>query len=268
MDFNKIKKIKYNLSNRYLLNPQKNISPHKLELYDKVVVYNNGKSWIVVALDFFLKVPIIKDIFYDEKKAIGEKKIITIFFCPFSGTLISYLGNYVISKFAYNNFLLLENVDNPDEIILPINNTSFSISNRSIENKFNVIHEVKIMLLRNCLSKFPDCKYIEPTTTYRYILPKTYYSSKKIHLKIDNHSYKFHPKTKIFAIVYKNNKNVIVVSNDASKRNVNNYNIQHNGIEPFFDKNIRKIRDRGGIIIPCLWFSFYDLFSKSKIVEL
>src|SRR5690606_21014491 len=68
--------------------------------------------------------------------------------------------------------------------------------------------EIKIMTLRNAISKYPDCLFIDfnKISLIEPLTDKEYFKNKNILYPVDKFSEKYHPKTLIYIIEYKSQK--------------------------------------------------------------
>lgn len=286
---NNLYNLEIDITDRYIEDPQFTTYPPKnLQLIDPVITYNDGRNYKVIPLDIFRRYPVIHDKYYDfdknknknkknKLKILGFVSDISINCCPFTLFTTIFFGKYQPTNKLFNNNIVLRDTNYHDNILIPILGQIYSEQNKIQLNKFIRRHEAKIMTLRNAISKFPDCQFIKIDKILDPIVDNQYYQNDTIlyPLKQNNNNkyYKFHPKTLIYGIEYftsqyinsKKKKYSAIFSNDSSKNRPNNYDIQNNGIERYFDQMIEKIREKGGLILPCLWFAWYSTFPDTKI---
>ena len=243
----------------------------EIDLSEHVLIYGNGSKWIVVPLKTMLIYPIIHDKYHDKVAKDGSFKMIdmTVTYCPFSGTGIVYLGKlYPTNELHYNNIVLQNGQNKFPQLI--------GLSKSKPQIEINIKHEVKIMTFRNAISRYPDCQYISRMEG-KTVIPFTYYKNNKIlhslqNIKLDK---RYHPKTFVYGIEYRSSdvnrksyKYSVIVGKDALKSKVSSYDMRVNGFNAYLEQMIDKIREKGGIIIPCLWFAWMDAHPKSKVVKL
>lgn len=240
-----------------------------LSLPDIVYVYNDGRDWKVIPKFFATKYPIIQDKLYEGNKLLD----MTILCCPFSSFLIGYPGNYKSNGKIYGNNIILENENH--NYLIPILNQTYSINNELIGTPA-IKYEVKVMTLRNALSKYPDCKFIDISHLDLDVEPLVgpdYHESVDFKYDIKKYNNKYHPKSIIYIIEYMSKqqdeyKYSVITSNDINRDKPNSSDIMHNGIEKYFDDMLPKIRDKVGIIIPCYWAVWDTLGISYKLVNL
>ena len=283
MIFSKIYKTDIKFENRVIDNPKfSSLSQDtSLSLIDPVIAYNDGKVWKLVPLKLLTSYPVIYDQYYDQIKTRGGKLIIsdiTVTYCPFTSTVIIYFGKYTPTGELYNNNIILSPNTDKDKIIVQIQGLEYSRTSKEKTNSFIRRDEVKIMTLRNVLGRYPDCLFLhhQPNATLLAPIVETSYTlNNKILYPIEHFSKKYHPKTLVYGIEYKSNKieydrkYTVIVPDDATKDKSNSYNLKLNKIDEYFNPvMMEKLRDKGGIIIPCYWFAWYGMYPNSKVIKL
>lgn len=272
--------MKINLDDRIIKDPIfTSIIPEDLTLDDIVLTYNNGKNWKIIPIDILLKYPIIHDTYYDQTNTRNGKLIssnITLVFSPYSFASIIYFSKIIPTNELYKDNLVLITSDGNYKF----NQLEHIIYSKSGEriNKFIRRHEAKIMIMRNVMNKYPDCFYLD-TKSYKnnieMIVQKDFMTNKFTYSDLEYQSNIYHPKTFVYGIEYKssdvdydNYKYSVIVSDDAHKDKPNSFDLRINKYEKYFDEMIDKIREKQGIIIPCFWYSWYNMFPKSKVIKL
>jgi hypothetical protein len=202
------------------------------DLTDLVVVYFDGKSHKIVLLSFMLKNHIIYDEYVDEN---NKKFNLSVILCPFTLAAISYVGKYVATDQTYNDNIMIKNIKE-DEIYSQLNNNL-------------VKHEVKIMLLKNVLVRYLDCLYLNVKLKEKEKI--------KIKVNIKNLGY---------GIEYKSQD--VNVSSNFKYSILINKNNDYTKYDEYFKKHIDKIRERSGVIIPCLVDKWVEMFPKSKVIKI
>ena len=260
-----------------------NNPPKDTNLYDIVFLYNDGRFWKIVPLNVAINHPIIHDTYHevtyttDKTKNVHNipkikstktvEKPISVVICPF--TLLSqiYFGEYESFDHVYNNNLIIHD---KEKIIIPIINKIYS-SKSNIEVQYiQRKAEVRIMTLENAIKEFPDCQFINisdklETDNLGQI------TNNKILYPINEYCLDHPPKTITYIIEYKSLKKdgykytvIIPKMNDGKS----NYNIVKNGFNAYFNKSIDKIREKNGMIYPCLWFAWSATHSEYKTIKL
>jgi len=285
---NNMHKIDINLKKRIIKHPKfsNNIN---LDITDTIMAYNDGKVWKIIPLDVLLRYPIIYDKYYDRTNTKKGRYIIsdiTITYCPFSGCGIVYFGKFVPTNKVYNNNIVL--TDKNNNMLVQMTGAPVAGFNnkqlKPIEYEFLRREEAKIFILRNAISKYPDCLFLIHSTNIEPIVEHNYTKNKKIMYPLKYTSAKYHPKTLVYGIEYKSyyvenlkfsskniendNKYSVIVSDDASKDKINSRNYNKTKYNIYFSKMMDKIRDRSGIIIPAYWFAWYNMFPNTKVIKL
>ena len=271
----KIHTTNINFGNRIIKKPKfVHHIPLNIKLSDTIFVYNDGKRWKLVPLSILTRYPIIFDKHYDQIKTKRGKFIIsdiTVTYCPYTGSSIIYYGKYTTTGEVYNNNIILADNNN----IMP-QLTGILYDRKTKKQIHDIVRreEVKIMTLRNAISKYPDYVFLKQEKDIDPLVSETYYHNNTILYPITHSSSRFHPKTLVYGIEYKSNdieyknKYSVIVSDDASKNKYNSRDLKINKYTQYFDKMMEEIRLRGGIIIPALWFAWYGMFPKSRVVKL
>jgi hypothetical protein len=248
-------------NDRIITNPEFIPTPPKdLLLDDTVLVYSTGKYWRVISIDVLISYPIIYDNYYDHTTTRNDKYIksnISLTFCPYSFTSIVYFDKIGLDGHVSNNSIVFNLIKNKRTTFTHFNNEPLIRKGES-----------KIMILRNAITLYPDCHYLNYNIDKKPIIK--YEEDRQIELPK-----RFHPKTFIYGIEY-NSKHVdkynlrysVIVSDDASLDKVNSFDIRKNKYQNYFNKFINKIRDKGGIITPSFWFAWISNHSDSKVIKL
>ena len=236
--------------------------PKNLSLYNKVAVYNDGRQWKVIPLSVLLIYTVIYDKHFDKVKDKDGNNIISdisITFCPYTFCSIIYFGKYTPVSKIYNGNVVLKNEENI--LLSQMKGTPF------IRKK-----EVKIMILRNVISNYPDCSYFDETNLgdLKSVIDDDYIINQKILYPTKHKNKKFHPKTLIYGIEYKSKditKKDYKYSAIVGKNN-NSFNFVKSGFVDYFDNVIERIRNKGGVIIPCFWYGWTSMHGEVKIIQL
>lgn len=239
--------------------------PDIVNLTDKVLVYNNGRNWKVVLINVMCVYPVVYDKFFEQDGSISD---ISVTFCPFTYAAVVYFGKYVLTdKIKNSNITLIKEEDQNK------NTESLVLMSQMLGHKFVRKKEVRIMTLRNVISKYPDCNYLDSSKldmkNLKRITDSKYTSSDEILYSVKHKSGKHHPKTLVYGIEYVskdvNHKDykysVVVGAGDKS------FDFVKSKYEEYFDKWIEKIREKGGILVPSFWFGWYAAHGGDKIVE-
>lgn len=236
--------------------------PENLNLQDKVAVYNDGHNWKVIQVDLLMRYLIIYDKHYD-KNIVSD---MSITFCPFTFTAIIYFDKYTPTNKIYNGNIMIKDKDN-------------ILVSQMKGSKFVRKKEIKLMTLRNVISNYPDCSYFDMNINniLDKVVDDSYLNNKKLLYPIKNKDNKFHPKTLVYGIEYKSKdikaedyKYTVVVGKEVNnnKEETNSFDFVKNGYVEYFDSVIDRIRDKGGIIIPCFWFGWVGMHGDVKVVKL
>lgn len=238
-----------------------------LLLKDKIVAYYNGLNWKIVPLDIFLSYPVIYDKYYNED---SNGKRVTIAVCPFTLVTSMFEGEYYPSEYLLNSSLILTNKQN---YLLPIVSGFSNDPNGGI-NKVKR-WEVSIKTLRNAISDYPDCQFLNLTESpIKKVINDDYYYNSNLLFKVTNMTKdKIHPKTLVYVIQYKSSKTLndkysIIVGKDANTLEPSGYNIKDSGLLKYIEKMEFKLREKSAFLLPILWFACGNLFPNAKIIKL
>jgi len=238
------------------------------KLTDLFAIYNDGKIWKAVPIDILLRTVIIYDKYFENDQVFD----MTITLCPYSLSAVCYIGKYKFVDKIYKNNIVLSKINNDDHIMSQFLGRMYSINGKKYIDKIVRRLEIKILPFRLCLSKYPDCYFLQNRIKEKYVLPKTYYQNSKLIYSKD-YDHKFHPKTLVYVINYKSktnfeNKFTVLVPKNASKNKITGNHFRNDGFEKYISKMINRIRDKGGIILPIFWFAADQLLSKKKTILL
>ncbi len=251
--------------------------PSNIKLSDTIFVYNDGKRWKLIPLSILKRYPIVFDKYYDQIKRKKGKFIIsdmTVTYCPYTGCSVIYYGKYIPTGEVYNNNIILADSDNNNNIMSQMMGILYDRKTKKQTHDIVRREEAKIMTLRNAISKYPDYVFLKQKEDIDPLVSETYYHNNTILFPITHSSLRFHPKTLVYGIEYKSNdmeyknKYSVIVSDDASKKKPNSRDLKINKYTEYFDEMIEEIRLRGGVIIPALWFAWYGMFPKARVVKL
>ena len=245
---------KHDMTNRILKNPGfvSDIKNKSLKLSDILVLYNDGFNWKGVPLEIMSMYPVIQD-------QHDSGKTISVYVCPYTLFSCVYFDNFTPSNQVYNTNLILQNKNN---IFIPILNNTYTKDMSPINNTYIRKSEVKIMSMRNAISSFPDCQFIDIQKIEKKE-PIVNISNYPIHKFSD----KYEAKQIIYIIEYHSKKQdtykytVIVPKNNV-------FDISKNKFGDYFSKMIDKIRDKGGHIYTCYWYAFSSTHENFKIISI
>jgi hypothetical protein len=239
--------------------------PIDLLLSDIVIIYSTGKRWKLVPLKYALYYPAIYDKYYDHnytKKSKYYVSDITLTVCPYSIASVIYFDRLTPTGEIYKNNMILSRNSNNEHIMSQIEGTIYSRHSGKLIESFIRKTGTKIMLLRNAISKYPDCAYLQldkvPMVDIDYI------TNKKFYFPIEHISKKYNPKTIIYGIEYISKDEHI----DKKYSAIVSQNLKTNKYNEYFDNIMETLRKKGGIAIPLFWFVWHDFYSESKIMEL
>lgn len=253
------------IPNRILIAPNFSVNiPENINLTDPVYAYNNGKNWRIIPLNISQKIPVIWDTYYDfsdQDKLI--ENIITIYMCPFSLFAMVFFGKFKPIDEIFNNNLKL--VSETGQKIIPIKPETYEFIRRK--------HDIRLLIVRNAISKYPDCEFIKYNpTNFNPLVDQNYLCDNKIKFKYNPFDKIYNPKQIIYIIEYLSG-NVSATPDQKYKFTIiipktNSPDISKNGFELYYNKSIEKIKTKGGLIFPCFWFVWNGLFPNSKIINL
>ena len=80
-----------------------------------------------------------------------------------------------------------------------------------------------------------------------------------------------HPKTLVYVIQYKSaksneEKTSILLGRDMNNANVTGYNIKKSALFEYLSKYWRKIINKNGFVMPCLWYIAKNDYKDAKVV--
>lgn len=248
------------ISSRILIAPNFSINIEEtIKLTDPVYAYNNGKNWRIIPLSVSQKIPVIWDTYYD---IINEEKLIenyiTIYMCPFTLFSVVLFGKFKPIDEIYNNNLKLISED--ETKIIPIKPETYKFVNRK--------QDVRLLTVRNAISKYPDCEFITSHPhNFHGLVDHNYLFDNKIKFKYESYNKDYDPKKIIYIIEYKSSqttdyKFTVIIPKE------NTIDISKNGFESYYNKMIEQIKLKGGIIYPCFWFAWMGIHPDSKLLKL
>lgn len=234
---------------------------NNLSLLDNVLLYNSGSQWKIIPLNLALSYPIIYDKYAHEDQTYD----ITIILCPITLRCSIFKGIFEFE--TYHNYTMILKEKNLD-VIIPI-----SMGMR-IDKQY-IIHpnrrvEVQISTLKSALMFIPDTIFMISDKKIHPVIDIEYYSNLK---DIDQNNLEglIHPKTLVYIIQYKSFKSneekvSILLGKDASQNSVSGYDMKKSEIIKYLDKYNQKIINRGGFIIPMLWYTAKESYKLAKVV--
>lgn len=260
----------HKLNKRILKNPEFTNNSTKLtKLSDPVILYNDGKNWKIVPLAIMLMYPLIHDLYYETSKNKKDIAInVTIYVCPYTLFSAVYFDEFIPNNQVYNNNMTLLDLHDNDQLFIPIIDKAYSISMGNITNKYIRRNEVRLMTLRNAISMYPDCVFLDVNKINKLDLVSNI-SNNKIEYPPFTFNNEYPPKTLVYIIEYKSKKiNDYKYSIIIPKTSSNKFDITKNGFNTYFHSMIEKIRNKGGIIYTCFWFAWNGIGKQSKIIKL
>lgn len=267
-----------NLDQRFLSSPKFSDTPLDISLSQHVLVFNNGKRWKIIPISLASSFPVIHDQFYDRVVTKQSKPVISnisLTFCPFSSSAIIFFGRFVPTKLVYNNNLVFRKQNHPDSILLQLLGNLYSKQTGSPIHSLIRRHEVRIMTLRNAISRYPDPHFLHHSHTLSPIVDCQYSSNSKILFPLLRFSSTFHPKTLVLGIEYQskhvdqfNLRHAVIVGDDSSSHSSNSYDQHVNKYYDYINQHVDHIRKKGGIFIFSYWFAWFSMFPNSKVIKL
>ena len=239
------------------------VSDHnlKIKLHDQIVLYNVGGDWKVIPLILALSYPII----YDKYSINDVTYDVTVVVCPV--TLRSTMFKGIFEFETYQDYtMILKEKDTGDLIAIDLG--------YKMDMKYAVEptrrSEIKIMTLRSALINAPDSQVMITTKKISPIIDIYYYSNTK-DLNGKELDCLVHPKTLVYVIQYKSydettEKLAIILGRDMNKFDATGYDIKKSGLYEYLGKYRQKIINRGGYIMPMLWYLAKDIYKTSKVV--
>ena len=265
----KLYNINHKLNKRILENPEfTNNSTKITKLSDPVILYNDGKNWKIVPLSVMLMYPVIHDLYYETSKNNKKDTVInvTIYVCPYTLFSAVYFGEFIPNNQVYNNNLTLLDIHDKDQLFIPILDKLYSVSTKTINNKYIRRNEVRLMTLRNAISMYPDCVFLDIVKISK--LDPVSSISNKIEFPAFKYSDEYPPKTLVYIIEYKSKKINDYKYSVIVPKTTNAFDITKNGFNTYFNNMIDKIRNKGGIIYTCFWFAWNGIDKQSKVIKL
>lgn len=258
--------IKHNYSINTLTDAQFFSEPSEyVDLKNISLVYNDGRHWKIIPMSLASIFPII----YDDYLEDNRKENITITFCPFSLCSKIHFGKYKATEYLFRGNMVIKNKDT-DNYHAQIN--GFVISDNKTTDAHNHINEIKIMTIRQAISRFPDCLFlVDPKRDNKEsALPHSYYFNDEVF----NFPYynRFHPKTFVLGIEYHSSnidnsvKYTAIIDSASFATKVNKMSECLNKYNNYIILNLDKIREKNGIITPILWYTWSNMYPKTKVV--
>jgi hypothetical protein len=173
------------------------------------------------------------------------------------------------------------------------------ISNNTLEmaTQRNYIKKMstKQMIVRNAISTFIDCKYLDydgTTNNKAFNLPDKYDLINQLAFQQGIQAFKYFTKMLVYGIEYvsrktaiddletNNNgsctqlKHTLIISKNAKKyitkhpESKENHDYIKNGYKEYFIKSAEQLKTKGAIIIPCYYFVWLTFYPNSKVILL
>lgn len=241
--------------------------PKYMKLQDHVLIYYNGSKWNVIKLEDLLQYPIIYDKYTDNLKNDKIVNDVTISFCPFSFSGVIYFGKWIPTGKIVNNNIVLRQQDNENIEIYQLSGKLLDDINTGKITIRKI--EVIMMKLQTVLSNYPDCLYFHNNNTKSQLVNDQYITNKKIMYshknKLNNKKIDlYHPKLLVYGILRSINKETRVLV--TTKKN-DSFDFSKSGYKKYLNEHIEDIREEGGFIIPCFWFSWITKYPDSEIIQ-
>jgi hypothetical protein len=252
-------------------------------LDDVVVAYNDGRNWKIIPLSIMTIYPFVHDVYYEEinsNNRIVESNAIdvTVMVCPYTLYSIVLFGKYKPINKIFNGNLIVDAIEDEQNMYIPILNNFYSKSNGDLVKNFVRKQEVKIMTLRNILTKYPDFLFIDSSKINikkEKLVEPEYYVNYDLKYFTSKYNSSFHPKTLVYVIEYISKKTggykyTTIIPKKVSDNSISKfgYNIKKNGFDQYMNIVYDKIKEKGGIIYNCLWFAWDGSHPNSKIIKL
>ena len=234
----------------------------KIKLSDKVLAYYNGNTWNIIDIEILSRYPLIHDkyITYIDDKVYETD--ITVVFCPLTYFSAVYEGKFILDS-ETNNSIVIKDNKTKEGNYHKLNIITGKYYKGAKEIKRWCCH---VNSLRYIIGNFIHCQFV---------IYKENIKLDKIVSQLDDRikMTTFDPMTIVYLIQYNNsntnNKNAsIIVGNDASKREVNDREIDENGIEEYFNTFQHEIVKRNGFVSSIYWYAWSLFFPKAKIILL
>lgn len=222
-----------------------NYIPDNLQLDDLVIVYNDGRQSKIYSLNFLLSHPIIYEKYYMKDNVLD----ITLTHCPISKSTIIYFGEYEITKYKFNNNIVICKSDNKENKVVQLSGNTYDENNDFIESN-HMIYGTKLVDLRSAIVSYPDAMF------YKYD-------------KNDNNEifYNNNDKQIIYGVYYlsKNGdkKQAVLMGKQNEKFNYNKM-----GFNKYFDSMNDKFREKSSTVIPCYLLVWKLFYPDSKIINM
>lgn len=229
------------------------------------LVYNDGRHWKIIPMSLVSIFPIIYDYYLEDDK----KEIITITFCPFSLCSKIHFGNYAATEYIFRGNMVIKNKETSN-YHSQIN--GLVIMNNNLVEEHNHINEIKIMKIRKAISRFPDCLFlIEPNMENKgIVIPNSYYFNDNVFNLPYNPQ--FHAKTFVLGIEYHSSnidnstKYTAIIDSESSAKKINKMHECLEKYNIYIISHLDKIREKNGIITPILWYTWSNMYPKTKVI--
>jgi len=247
LDFTKIKEHKHNITSRIIKKPVfVPTAPINLDLHKPVIVYSDGINHKVIPLDVMLRYPVVYDTYTDN----NVKFPITVSVCPFTLSSNIYFGVYKLTNQTYFDNIILQDTKDLNLIAVQMFGQLYSWENKNIiTDKIIRRKEVKIMLLRNVITKYPDCLYL----SFNYNKAKSLINN----INLENTlSYIIEYKSK--DVTQTNYKYTLITTKNKS----HSFDYILSNYDKYFEFVVDDVRDKLGFITPCLLKSWIKIKIK------
>lgn len=314
---------------RYLEYPEfTSLQNSNIELSDEIIVFYNGLKNIIITKNTLLKYPVIYSKYYYEnlsKDSTPLTEDISITYCPYTGASVIYYGKYRMTGEIYNNNIILENQETNNKIhqltgdsvsdtlhknsVLAFNKDNtlkkrtfdkIQDEDEQINKKINILLKchspkkisTKQMIIRNSISTFIDCDYLDlsdkksESINVKPLVSKDYETSTKLLFQQSLSVFSHFPKMLVYGIEYVSRKlgdletegctqikHAMILSRNAAKYTSHkypkkNYDYVKNGYKDYFNKVSDKLKNKGAIITPCYYFAWLTFYPNTKVIQL
>lgn len=217
-----------------------------------IVVFNNGKKWNIIPLDFLKKNPIIYDKIYEHgiKDRMKQQENvatidISITYCPYTFTLSIFEGKYKIYNKRANDNIILQSIDNKNIILEQLTGRSYNIKTR--QRKTVRRWECYVLTMRESLLYFRDPSYFINTTN----------KTKSVNVNIKK-------LTPIYAIIYDSKTLPIAIINKDDKFNI----IKYKTLTMYIKEKHSNLVKNLGLVVYTTLETLSKFYKKYDIVKL
>lgn len=230
--------------------------PLTYKLKSNVICFFDGIQRKIISLPIALSYPIIYAEYYSDN---GNMIDITLAICPFTLVSVILIGKFTATKFIENSCLVITN----GTLTFPIID--------AYKHNINTKIDVEIKLLRNVFTEYPNCNYLSTELPVNQLIDENYYTNKDIFFDYKIFNNQIHPKTLVYAILYKSskdqsNKVSIIVGKNSNANNISGFDTLKSGFTKYYSKFESEIHQKLGYVVPVFWFAVNILFDDPKII--